>query len=105
MTLFFTNSEISIYRYTKKAGADRYTMSATFTVFLADIQPASQERVEFVQGRIGKTFVAYLDSSIDAKEGDEIRVGTKVYSVKAVSKWQGAGLLDHVELILTSQDA
>jgi hypothetical protein len=81
-------------------------MSATFTSYQADIQPASQERTEFVQGRIGATFTAFIDATIDIKEGDQISTEDgKRYSVKGVSKWQGAGLLDHIELILTSQDA
>ena len=80
-------------------------MSATYTTLQSDIQPASQERVAFVDGRIGKVFTAFVDTTYDLKEGDEIRVGSKKYAVKGVSRWQGAGLLDHQELTLTSQDA
>jgi len=104
MTIFFANEQITIYRSRKIAGADRYAYSATFTGYPADIQPASQERTEFVSGRIGKTFTAFVDSSVDIKEGDEVRTANKTYSVKGVSNWSGAGLLDHKELLLTSQD-
>lgn len=104
MVLFFANNEITIYRARKKAGVDRYAYSATFTGYPADIQPASMERTEFVSGRIGKTFTAFIDANIDIKEGDEVRTSDKTYSVKGVSKWSGAGLLDHQELTLTSQD-
>lgn len=80
-------------------------MSATFTGYSIDIQPASMERTEFVSGRIGKTFTAFVDTTVDVKEGDEIRTEDgKVYSVKGVSIWAGSGLLDHTELLLTSQD-
>ena len=109
MTLFFQNHEITIYRNRKKASSDRYGMSATFTAYFADIQPASQERTEYIQGRIGKTFSAFIDPTTDVKEGDEVRIiggaySGKRFSVKGVSIWEGAGLLDHKELILVSQD-
>lgn len=106
MTLFFVNHEIQIYRRRRKGTSDRYGMSATFTSYQSDIQPASQERTEFVQGRIGATFTAFIDASVSVKEGDQIVTEDgKRYSVKGVQVWAGAGLLDHIELILTSQDA
>lgn len=106
MTIFFSNSSIQIYRRRRIGSTDRYSVSATFTGYSADIQPASQERTEFVQGRIGATFTAFVDASVDIKEGDQVKTQDgKVYSVKGVQRWQGAGILDHIELILTSQDA
>lgn len=105
MTLFFANDEITIYRERRKGSSNRFAYSATFTVYQADIQPASQQRTQFVQGRIGKTFVAFVEASVDVKEGDQIDTGGKRYSVKGVSRWEGAGLLDHIELILVAQDA
>jgi hypothetical protein len=81
-------------------------MSATFTGYQADLQPASQSRIEFVSGRIGATFTAFIDATIDIKEGDYVHTEDgKVYAVKGVQVWAGAGLLDHIELTLTSQDA
>lgn len=106
MTLFFRNHEITIFRRRRKGTTDRYAMSATFTAYNSDIQPASQTRTEFVGGRIGATFTAFIDATIDIKEGDYIHTEDgKVYAVKGVQVWEGAGLLDHIELILTSQDA
>lgn len=107
MTIFFKNAEITIYRRKRKGSSDRYGMSATFTGYDADIQPAGQERTEFVQGRIGATFVAYIDASVDIKEGDQVVTASdgKRYNVRGIQRWQGAGLLDHIELTLTSQDA
>lgn len=109
MTIFFRNHEITIYRRRRIGSANRYALSATFTAYSADIQPANQERVEFVSGRIGAVFTAFVDSSVDVKEGDQIRVlggsyDGKVFSVRGVSHWEGAGLLDHTELVLTSLD-
>lgn len=80
-------------------------MSATGTVWPVDIQPATQTRQESIQGRFGAVFTAFVDVDCDVKEGDQVHVGTKVYSVKGVNIWRGAGLLDHKELLLTSQDA
>lgn len=104
MTLFFGNNEITIYRNRKKGSADRFAFSATFTGYDADIQPASQERTEFVQGRFGKTFTAFVEANVNIKEGDQVIASGKKYSVKGVSVWEGAGILDHIELLLTSQD-
>lgn len=106
MTLFFKNHQIIIFRKRRISGTDRYSVSATFTAYQADIQPASQERTEFVAGRIGTTFTAFVEATVDIKEGDQVRTEDgKKYSVKGVQHWQGAGLLDHIELTLTSQDA
>jgi hypothetical protein len=81
-------------------------MSATFTAYQSDIQSASQQRTEFVSGRIGATFTAFIDASVAVKEGDYVHTEDgKVYAVKGVQIWAGAGLLDHLELTITSQDA
>lgn len=105
MTLYFANHSITIIRNRRIGSSHRYGMSATFTAFSADIQPASQERTEFVQGRIGATFTAFVEATVDIKEGDYIQTEDgKRYAVKGVQIWQGAGLLDHIELLITSQD-
>lgn len=106
MTLFFPNHTIEIYRRRRKGTSDRYGMSATFTAYQSDIQPATQERTEFIRGRIGSTFTGFVDTTADIKEGDQIVTEDgKRYSVKGVQHWAGAGLLDYTELVLTSQDA
>lgn len=82
-------------------------MSATLTVFPADIQPASRERLQMVDGRYGTTWETFVDASIDVKEGDQMKdtATGKTYSVKGVVPWTGAGLLDHKEIVLVSEDA
>lgn len=106
MTVFFNSHDIQLYRRRRISNTDRFSLSATLTVIQADIQPASRERVEMVDGRYGAVWDCYMDSSIDIKEGDQaIDTATgKRYSVKAVNDWSGAGLLDHKEIILVSQD-
>lgn len=105
MTLFFKNHQITIYRQRRLGNSNRYGISATYTAYNADIQPASQERTEFVQGRFGATYVAFIDATVTIKEGDQVVTEDgKRYAVKGVSHWKGAGLLDHIELIMTSQD-
>lgn len=106
MTLFFQNHQITIYR-NRKSGSGSYkaALSATFTAYYADIQPASDSRTEFVNGRIGATFTAFVETTVDIKEGDQIVTEDgKHYSVRGVAAWSGAGLLDHKELTLVSQD-
>lgn len=104
MTMFFNTSEIHIYRHRRRSGTNRYVYSATYTAYQSDIQPAGQSRTEFVQGRLGTTFTAFVDASIELKEGDQIRTGGKTYSVKGIMRYEGAGLLDHLELTLVAQD-
>lgn len=105
-SLFFPNHSITIFRQRRIGSSDRYSLSATFTSYFSDIQPASQERTEFIAGRIGTTFTAFVEATVDIKEGDYVHTEDgKKYAVKGVQKWQGAGLLDHIELTLTSQDA
>jgi len=109
MTLFFQNHQITIYRRRRKGSTDRYGMSATFTAYWSDIQPAGLDRTTFVGGRVGSVYTAFVDTTADVKEGDEIHIigGTynnKVFSVKGVNHWENAGLLDHTELTMVAQD-
>lgn len=105
MNLYFRNSEITIYRTRRKSSTNRYGMSATLTAYPVDIQPAQLERLEMVNGRFGATYDAFVDSSVDIKEGDQVVDSNgKRYSVKGVTKWSNASLLDHKELVLVSQD-
>lgn len=111
MTLYFTNSQIIILRNRRGTGRT-LSMSATFTAMQADIQPASPERTEFVNGRPGHVFTGFIDTTHLVKESDRIVVlndsgnrSSKTYEVKGVSYWQGAGLLDHQELTLVDEVA
>jgi hypothetical protein len=59
-----------------------------------------------VNGRFGAIYSAFIEASIDIKENDQIVTSDgKRYSVKGVQKWSGAGLLDHIELVLAAQDS
>lgn len=105
MQIFFENHEITIYRNRKVSGKDKFSMSATLTAYAADIQPATDQRTEFVGGRIGATFTAFVDSNVPIKEGDQVLTEDgKRYSVRGVANYSGAGLLDHVEITMVSQD-
>lgn len=109
MTLFFANHQIQIYRNRRKGSSDRYGMSATFTGYNSDIQPASQERTQFIGGSIGAVYTAFVDTDADIKESDQVHIiggvyNNKVFSVRGVQHWEGAGLLDYTELVLVAQD-
>lgn len=105
MTLFFANHQITIYRNRKIGSSNRFSMSATLTAYSIDIQPASDQRTQYTNGRFGATFVAYVDSGVEVKEQDKIVTEDgKNYRVTGVGNWSGAGLLDHKELMLTSLD-
>lgn len=107
MTVYFTNSNIEIFRKRRIGSTNRFSMSATLTPYLADIQPETRpERVEMDGARYGTLWIAFVDASVDIKENDEIHIvdTDKVYSVKGVQEWGGAGLLDHKEVTLVSQD-
>lgn len=105
MTVFFQSHSITIRRL-RPFGAAKQNFSATYTAYQADIQPLGGARVNDVGGRIGKTYEAFVDATVDVREGDQIDdgYGTR-YSVKAVSYFHGAGLLDHKYLILESQSS
>jgi len=104
MVLFFKNHQITIMRPHSKGGI-KYAYSATFTAYNTDIQPLQAERVMQMGGRIGKLYDAFIDATVDIKEGDRVVTeGNKQYVVKAVSKFSGAGLLDHIQLLIESQD-
>jgi len=106
MTLFFNSNQITVYRNRKVAGKNLFGMSVTGTAYSIDIQPASDQRTQFLNGRFGATFIAYVDSYVDIKEGDQVLTeGNKRYSVTGVANWSGAGLLDYKELVLVAQDA
>lgn len=103
MTIYFPSHSIYIRRERNTSGL-KFKFSATFTAYQADIQPIEAERVNLVDGRIGKTYEAFVDASIDVREGDQVVSSGKTYSVAAVSEYQGAGLLDHKSLIMIAQD-
>lgn len=104
MTMFFASHQITIRRL-RSVGNRKTNYSATYTVYDADIQPIEGSRVNDVNGRIGATYEAWVDPEIDIKEGDQIDSGGTRYSVKAVSYYHGAGLLDHKHLILESRNS
>lgn len=105
MTLFFQSHSIIIRRQRNKSGL-RFAFSATGTVQDIDLQPVEVERIDLVGGRIGKTYEAWIDATVSVKEADQIKVidTGKVFTVKTVSIYEGAGLLDHQSLILIAQD-
>lgn len=103
--LYFQNHELTIYRTRRKSGTDRYGLSATYTAHDVDIQPTSIERVQMLGTRYGATYDAFVASTVDIKEGDQVvDEDGKRYSVRGVAVYAGAGLLDHQELTLVSQD-
>lgn len=100
--MFFPSHSIIIRRL-RPYGAAKQNYSATYTAYQADIQPIEASRVNDVNGRLGATYQAFVDPEVQAKEGDQIDSGGVRYSVKSVSYYHGAGLLDHKVLIIESQ--
>lgn len=103
MSMFFLNSDVVIYR-NRSQGNNKYSMSATFTAYQADIQPVSGTREDSGVGRVSKSFVCYMDANVEIKEGDQIMSAGKRYGVRSVITWNNAGLLDHKEIQLESKD-
>lgn len=105
MTLFFKSDQIIIRRQRAKSGL-RYGFSATGTVQDLDLQPVQAERVNLLGGRIGKTYEGWLEATVDIKESDQIKIidTGRIFTVKTVSTYENAGLLDHHHLILVAQD-
>lgn len=109
MTLFFPNHSITIYRNRQIGASNRFSMSATYTVYSADIQPTSADRQQLAPERWGAVFTAFVDSSDDIREGDQIKTEDgKLYSVRGKKVWEGGGgfaELDHLELVLVALDS
>lgn len=103
-SIYFQSHEIAIYRQRRIGATNRYAMSATLTAYKADIQPAGVERIQLADGRFGSVWQAFIDPSVNLKEGDQVVANGKRYSVQGITKWDGAGLLSHQELTLISQD-
>ena len=101
--IFFQSHEITIRRL-RPYGASIQAFSATFTAYQADIQPFDVARTNMAGGRIGTMYDAFIDSSVDIQEGDQIDSGGKRYSVKSVNRFENAGLLDHIHCVLVSVD-
>jgi len=57
-------------------------------------------------GQLGHVFTAFVDTDVNVMESDELRIvgSDKIYTVRGVNRWQGAGLLDHIELVLVRKD-
>lgn len=102
MTVFFASHEIHIRRL-RTFDQDKQNYSATFTVYPADIQPLDTSRTNQAGGRIGATFLGFVDPAVDVREGDQVVANGYTYSVRSVDHYQGAGLLDHKELVLIKQ--
>ncbi len=109
MSISYQNHSITVYRNRRINTTNRFAMSATFTPYAADIQPAAADRQQLAPERYGAVFSAFVDSSDDIKEGDQVHDDSgKVYSVRGVQKWDGGGGfadLDHLELTLIALDA
>lgn len=106
MVLYFSSHDLEVYRHRRKGLFDRYGMSVTLTVVDADIQPTDPDKIPMGSGSYGTVYDAYVDQDIDIKEGDQVvdTSNNKRYSVKGVTDWKGAGLLDYRELTLVSMD-
>ena len=104
MTIFFRNHQITILR-ARNTSSIKYSYSATYTAYNADIQPQNGERVIQTGGRVGKSYDAFIDATVNIKEGDIVKTEDgKRYAIKAISTFEGAGLLDHTQLMIEAQD-
>lgn len=103
--IFFASHEITLRRLRKTSGYSS-NYSATFTAYVADIQPAAAERVQLINGgRIGSVYEAWVAPECPVVEGDQITAYGQTYSVKGVEYFRGASLLDHKHLVLVATDA
>ena len=103
MTIFFKSHIITIRRLRKTSGYSS-NYSATYTAYMADIQPADVDRVSLTDGgRIGTLYECWVDTTVSVKEGDQIDSNGQRFSVKSVNYYHGANLLDHKHLVLVAQ--
>lgn len=109
MGVTYPNHTVTVYRNRQVGNSNRFSMSATFTPYAADIQPAGAERQQLAPDRYGAVYTAFVDSNDQVREGDQIRdENGKIYGVRAVQKWDGGGGfadLDCLELTVIALDA
>lgn len=104
MSIFFASHTITIRRL-RPYGAAIQNFSATFTAYQSDIQPTGVERTNAIGGRVGSLYDMWVDGSVPIKEGDQVDDGSgKRYSVRAVSRFEQSGLLEHIQVVLESRD-
>lgn len=108
--LFFNNHQVKVYRQRRVGSTNRHTLSATGTVYAADITPADPERSQFENQAVGKLYICYLEPDTDIKVNDEVVItdittlNGKRFSVQGVSHWEGFGLVDCKEVSLVAKD-
>lgn len=108
--LFFDNHSVIVYRQKRVGSTNRHTMSATGTVYAADITPAEPARDFYDNQATGKTYTCYLEVTTDVKVGDELVISdtttlnSKRFAVKGVSHWEGFGAVDCKEVTIVARD-
>ncbi len=80
---------------------------ATVTTALGNMQPLSSEKTQLFEGKMGKTYVIYVDGALDINEGDRLRdtATSEIYQVKngGVSR-RTHGAIDYKQVVIEKLD-
>lgn len=91
MNTYFFDKTLTVRREKVKSG-DRTAFSATSTAWDLSLQPIGDERIQVVDGIVGRTYYLYTDVACEMTEGDQAVVDTKVYSIRSVATFDFGGL-------------
>lgn len=80
---YFLDRTLTIRRL-RRINANRSAYSATGTAYDCSLQDPTPDRLQLVNGQIGKVYDVFVpDSSSNILAGDEIVIGSVRYSVRA----------------------
>lgn len=96
------NQTVIVSRLMPVNGSTARLALATVTAVSGHLQPVAAEKVQLVNGVVGKTYRIFVEGDIDIREGDQLRdEAGNTYTVKkgAATRWT-YGILDFQEVII-----
>lgn len=98
---YFLTKNLSVKRLSEY-DTNRFSYSATGTVYKANLQGATPEETDMYGGNAGMMFVCFTDISCVAEIADQVTIDSVVYKVKGV-KVQDFGSFQFKKLILVKE--
>lgn len=98
-----SNQRVIISRLQPYGGTSSRLALSTVTAAFGHLQPVAAEKVQLLQGVMGKTYRIWLDHDIDIRESDQLKdEAGNIYTVRkgGVTRWQH-GAMDFQEAIIT----
>lgn len=98
---YFLTKNLTV-RKLSEYDTNRFSHSATGTVYKANLQNPTPEEMDFYQGNAGMMFVCFVDIACPAEISDKVIIDNITYKVKGV-KEQTFGSFQFIKLILVKE--